>query len=309
MRDTIRRLRGRLIERKLQAATVGDERRTGALRKHISALPELAAAESNSSAEGWLMVRRDLRRRILNDDPRRFLQWDVIRRTMFVGNARYIKDELTALRASAAWSKRWKPALREDAIGLPERSLYYLRSSGNLIHHAYSLYRFEQESGRTMDQFKRIVEFGGGYGSLCRLIHRLGFRGEYVIFDLPELSALQQYFLQSVGLPLDDGFIRKSGVRCISDLKTLHQIIASSPDWFFIALWSISETPETLRYEALGSAAGITDYLIAYQDQFGEVNNVVFFDAWIREHKAIKWLSVPIWHLPGNAYLFGTRNL
>ena len=40
-----------------------------------------------------------------------------------------------------------------------------------------------------------IVEFGGGYGSMCRLVRKLGFKGRYVIFDLRPILALQKYYL------------------------------------------------------------------------------------------------------------------
>ena len=50
-----------------------------------------------------------------------------------------------------------------------------------------------------------IVEFGGGYGSMCRLLHKLGFSGQYFIYDLPEFVALQRYFLKSIGMPVRDG--------------------------------------------------------------------------------------------------------
>lgn len=33
---------------------------------------------------------------------------------------------------------------------------------------------------------------------MCRLVHRLGFAGRYVICDLPELSILRRYYLKSV---------------------------------------------------------------------------------------------------------------
>jgi hypothetical protein len=49
-----------------------------------------------------------------------------------------------------------------------------------------------------------IVEFGGGFGSMCRLIGALGFRGRYVIFDLPPVLALQRYYLGLHGIEADD---------------------------------------------------------------------------------------------------------
>jgi hypothetical protein len=42
--------------------------------------------------------------------------------------------------------------------------------------------------------FDFVIEFGGGYGSLCRLFFNQQFKGQYVLFDLPPFSALQHFF-------------------------------------------------------------------------------------------------------------------
>ncbi|HWN97236.1 MAG TPA: hypothetical protein VNT99_19550 [Methylomirabilota bacterium] len=247
-----------------------------------------------------------LRELIETEDPRRFIEWDVVSKTMFVGSAPYVAKELRALRSSRKWPTRWKQAVREDSAGLPERCRFHLTSSGNLIHHAYSLDSFERATGRSIEHFPRIIEFGGGYGSLCRLVHRLGFRGEYLIFDLPEFSALQRYFLSSVGVPVSDDD-QSRGVHCISDLETLKAMTTARLGWLFVGLWSISETPLDFRHSILGEGANIDSYLIAYQDRFGEVDNVEFFSKWACARTNIEWTSILIPHLPTNQYLIGTN--
>src|SRR3712207_7978939 len=37
-------------------------------------------------------------------------------------------------------------------------------SSGNLLHHAYHVCRFEEATGLRAEQLELVVEFGGGYG-------------------------------------------------------------------------------------------------------------------------------------------------
>jgi hypothetical protein len=71
-------------------------------------------------------------------------------------------------------------------------------SSGTLIHHAYHLHRFETVTGRFLLELQEIIEFGGGYGSMARLLARLGYRGRYHIHDLPEFAALQRFYLRMV---------------------------------------------------------------------------------------------------------------
>lgn len=295
-----------LIKRRLGKPTVKQAGLVDQVRRRVAALPPLPAVPSDSAALAeWTQNRRRLRELVGRDDPRRFLQWDVVRETMFVGNARLIPTELACLRASKDW-RRWRRVLREDVAGLPDRCRFYLPSSGNLIHHAYSLCRFEQAVGRPIAQFQSILEFGGGYGSFCRLAHRLGFKGQYVIFDLPEFSALQEYFLESVGVPLSIK-AGQPGVRCISELKDLKEYTEGPDDWLFIALWSLSEAPLALRREVLGDGSSFSAYLISYQDEFGEVNNKDFFADMMQQRKQIKWFSEPASLSSRDHYLFGIR--
>ena len=61
---------------------------------------------------------------------------------------------------------------------------------------------FEETTGSKIDTLELIFEFGGGYGSMCRLAHNLGFNQAYIIFDLQPFSALQNYYLSSLDLPV-----------------------------------------------------------------------------------------------------------
>jgi hypothetical protein len=276
------------------------------LAKTIAGLPSLDGPPSKSAAaEDWLQNRRRLRELLAGGDPRRFLEWQVIRNTMFITNTPYVRRELDALKKAADWQSRWRPVLKEDAAGCPSRFRWRLSSSGSLIHYAYHVHAIAPMLGRRVDQFDRIVEFGGGYGGFCRVLWRLGFRGRYVIFDLPEFSALQRYYLQSVGVPLATAS-RPNGVHCISDAADL-AAEAAPGEGLFIGLWSISETPVDFRRNILQAVGGLGHFLIAYQGQFGEVDNVQFFTDWSAGQKRLKWTESPIAHLPGSRYLVGGR--
>jgi hypothetical protein len=90
--------------------------------------------------------------------------------------------------------------LVESPVGNPKPSPDYPGSSGNLIHQAYSLAQLTEIGDCRLENLSQIVEFGGGFGTMCKLVHQLGFKGRYIIFDLPECSALQEYYLNAVGL-------------------------------------------------------------------------------------------------------------
>ena len=274
------------------------------LRQEISALQPLTVDKAHSaSTEEWIGNRLRLRELIMTNNPTHFLTWDVIGKTMFVGDSPYVATELTALRNANDWRTRWKPAIREDSAGAPKRFRGYLASSGNLIHHAYTLYYFERHLKRAIDGFQGIIEFGGGYGSFCRLVRKLGFRRQYIIFDLPEFSALQRYFLTSVGVPVDVS----NNVRCVSDFDRLKANLAPGSDWLCVALWSLSETSLDFRRQFLDNVSAVTSWLIAYQGRFGEVDNVEFFADWTQRKSDFSWHSKEIPQLPGNYYLIGSR--
>ena len=265
------------------------------------------------SETAWMNHTQRLSELVLNDDPRKFLRWNVINETMFVSHPEYIRKELGYLASLPDWGSRWRKAIKESPIGHPPPYLFYPGSSGLLIHHAYHLAQFEEKTGTRVDQMDRVMEFGGGYGSMCRLFHNLGFRGRYVIFDLPHFSALQQFFLKSIGIEvhsIDTLGSANDGVICVSDLehlRLLHPSEVEEHNSMFIATWSISETPIKFRQSILPLITSFSAFLIAYQHQYGEVNNLQFFSEWKEGMKDIMWHDWQIGHLPGNNYLFGKR--
>jgi hypothetical protein len=296
--------RSRLVARE---ATLVDD-----LRNEIRIMPEPKAVMDSAAESAWVDNRVRLRRCILEEDPREFLTWDVVTGSMFVGNRPFIDSELGYLMGRPDWKDLWENIVQEDHAGGPKPYKGYRRSSGNRIHQAYHLARFEEETGLPVNRFPLIVELGGGYGSLCRLIHKLGFNGRYIIYDLPEFVALQKYYLGSLAMPLieaKDVPTGRRGILCTSDLSVLGIVTRQEAQaGLFIATWSLSETDPAFREQvmtlpAIDSAGA---YLIAYQSDFEGVDNDRFFDAWRAKKPGLRWVHSEISQMPGNYYLFGT---
>lgn len=280
------------------------------LRKTFREAPVLEAGKKNSPQNIWIRNMNRLRELVLHQNPREFLRWDVISDTMFISNLPFVSVELDYLKHHADWSSRFRKAIRESPVGHPSPSVYYPRSSGNLIHHAYHIAQFEEKTGSKVNNFDFVVEFGGGYGSMCRLFYNLEFCGRYVIFDLPLFSALQTYFLKTLGLPVlsKEEFSRSTtGIFCVSDLQSLNDIVAEhvGEDTLFVATWSLSESPVSLREGVFSSLLEFQSFLIAYQNKFGEVDNCEYFGKWEEMLDNIVWKSWEISHLPENYYLIG----
>jgi len=289
----------KVAQRPLAPPTPGDQQLIDELRATFSQLPVHDTANRPRSEADWLESANLLRERILRDDPRGFLRWDMIARTMTVEFSPYIWRELQFLKGLADWRRRWYPAIKESAAGSPIPYPLHPRSSGTLIHHAYHLAQFENKTGRRIHEFERVLEFGGGYGGMRRLFSNLGFENEYIIYDLPSSTALQRYYLQSLGIDCS---------RCVSDLEQLRELLTRAPSRsrsLLIATWSMSEAPISAREPVLSLASDFDSFLIAYQDWGGEVDNVNFFADWAHLLPQVKWHQWEIEYIPKNFYLMG----
>ncbi len=283
------------------------------LRESFGNLPDRPTDNCSPSEREWSRNIARLRRLIRSQDPREFLTWDVIERTMFVGDADYLSIELNYLMQHVDWNRMWRQAIREVNGGCPPPYAKYPESSGNLIHHAYHVAQLMDQTSIRVEDLTLVVEFGGGYGSMCRLFQNLGFGGSYVVFDFPEFSALQRFYLKSLGFNISTVNSRgaeSNSIACASNIEELKLAIGSIVDpheALFIATWSVSEAPISVRNKILPMVADFGAFLIAYQRRFGEVDNVAFFQGWKQMQEKIDWKSWEIEHLPGNCYLVGRR--
>ncbi|MDI1344707.1 MAG: hypothetical protein PSV22_11475 [Pseudolabrys sp.] len=289
--------------------TAKDEANIARLRSEIAtaALPETVPG----GAEEWMENLVTLRHHVLNEDPREFLRWPVILKAMFVTFYGYVARELLYL-LRHNW-RRWRPAIAEAPVGRPYRYPLYPASSGNLIHHAYHLALFERSTATEVADLGCIVEFGGGYGSMCRLTRNLGFRGTYIIFDLPHFSALQRFYLRSMGFAVADAAesATPGEIVCLSDANELRNAVArasANGKALMIGTWSLSEAPIAARNILLELADRFALFLIAFQSDFAGVDNVRFFADWTKRHPAVRWQFQPIRHFPSSKYLFGKRS-
>jgi len=321
LNDTIRKVYNRacqrlvlfFIDRPLPRATEKEAEAIESLKAAFKDMVPGAIGHSPPSETEWMDNVQRLRQLVLSDNPRRFLRWDVILRSMFVNHAPYIDAELSYLRGRPDWEARWERAVLESRVGHPIPYRKYPSSSENLIHHAYHMARFEEQTQRNVADFDVVLEFGGGYGSMCRLLHRLGFSGTYVLYDLPHFSLLQHFYLTSLGLPVSiAGAITPSadGIICVSDTNRVNDVLPDQIEGreaLFIATWSLSETPIDFREEILGLVTGFSRLFIAYQDRFNQIDNRRFFHGWTDRHPQMAWCELEIEHIPRNRYLFAKQ--
>lgn len=81
-----------------------------------------------------------------------------------------------------------------DFVGLPRECKDFNCSTSTLGHLFYAAKVLEKNGDKKIET---IIEFGGGYGNLARIFKTILPASTIVIIDLPELLALQYFFLKS----------------------------------------------------------------------------------------------------------------
>lgn len=254
------------------------------LKAAFAALSQMEPVEPEHSWKFWAW---DLRQNVKNNDPEDFLNWPGLVTTMFVGNAPYIEFEYNEIPFD------YLVKLDDPGIGNPPlyEILENLKPSGNLIHQAYHLWQWEQRHDKLVAELDTIIEIGGGYGAMALIVYRLGFRGRYIILDLPEFSLLQQYYLSNVG---------------IEDVEFRTRIDKQIDCDLLIGLFSLSEMPLHTR-ETIIDLCPSRSYLAAYGANWGGFDNMGWAMELMKRKKGFTWHNWNVAHLPNCWYLVGNK--
>jgi hypothetical protein len=145
----------------------------------------------------WAERNAQLARDLLPVPPADFLCHPAIAFQMMMGE-RIVPHELPYVRERLGDDA----LLAEDAVGSPPTVPVpgtHIRTSPNTVHQLHHLLRFEDATGRRIRDAGTVVEWGGGFGSLMRLLVRLhGGEPTCVVIDTPVFSALQWLYLSAV---------------------------------------------------------------------------------------------------------------
>lgn len=250
---------------------IGERMSEAEVRDAFDRLPPLP--EGFLRPNTWGSYRLSIREHVANDDISEFLMWGTIQATMFVGNEPFVQQEHTALRLHDI--RRWDIAIREDLFGKPDRLPWMVHTSGNMVHQAYHLMQWERIADVETESLDCIVEFGGGYGAMAWIVNRLGFKGEYVIYDLPEMSILQRYYLSNVGV--------SATLRVTNGAKFPTPPKAD----LLISCHALGEAPDDLRRAFL--AHPFKSYLIASQASWDGNDLHSYFDELATNRYDLEW--------------------
>ena len=161
-------------------------------------------------------------------------------------------------------SNLYKEALWQYPIGIPLDHLtnfftpYYdfltTRTRACALSHLISANITPEQ----IQQMEVIVEIGAGTGDMADIVHKLGFKGKYIIFDFAEVSLMQKWYHDQLGL---------KNITYVTDPAELE------PADLTIAAWSFTEMGLELRNEIVKAIGTNGEWMIAYSDSIFEIDN------------------------------------
>lgn len=228
-------------------------------------MAKLSEPPNNSAPPMWNYWRHDLWQRAQEDDARNFTKWPCIYHTMLV---EHWADIVKKYEYPYVLQGGWEPNTPEGH---------------NLVHQAYHILRWQDATGLRIADMKTVYEFGGGYGAMALVCNRLGFQGKYYIYDLPEFSLLQRWYLEECGI---------SNVEWATPAGTD----------LLIACYSLSETTMEERDEIFAHVPA-NSYLLLYSAMWEAYNNRIYFESlgdWMED--VSHWRHERIEHLPPESW-------
>ncbi|EKX51058.1 hypothetical protein GUITHDRAFT_102982 [Guillardia theta CCMP2712] len=208
----------------------------------------------------------------------------------------------------------WYSFSQSAAMSLSSHSSCGVITSSNLVHQTFHLYLFHMIAEKYLWQDSDlIVEFGAGYGcargvfpptvaevppGLCLLLLSAGFKGRYLIFDLPVFARVQTFYLQAHGhevrmLPEQlskfsqgvQGVYIAVNPRDLADaLRELEEQAVRS---CFIGMWSLAEAPRESRDPLRTLLPLFSSVMLGFHVTWGGIDNDEFVEEARRDFEVL----------------------
>ncbi len=199
----------------------------------------------------WRDARPAFAELIRSGVPRDFLRHPAVARQFCrQGFGSPQQHELSYLRSRAPAFRKRTAHFEESPIGQPRIDCRELGLSANSLGMLYYFARISERLAPA--DLETVVEFGGGYGCLCRVFVELLPRSPtYVIVDLPEMLAMQYLFLRSSSARCEVVPHASAPVGIVPGAVNLVPVslaaeLTAVPD-LFVSTFALSETPLQLQ--------------------------------------------------------------
>lgn len=211
--------------------------------------------DKTSIGYDWGSWAGKIRQTFHNQVPMNFLAEPLISFTMVFKRFKGIQDTHKRLQFTQQYipEEQLKYLLKEDGIGNPIISNRKYQTSSNRAYHMAHLGMYKKICGHYFWDTESIIEFGGGYGNMCRVIKKANPSITYIIIDLPELLALQYVYLASLLGENEVNIVTETNIQIIpnkinlvsSELVYEGKIALNTKT--FISTWALSESPHYLQ--------------------------------------------------------------
>lgn len=119
--------------------------------------------------------------------------------------------------------------------------------NSNEIHHLFHLESYFNSTKKKFEETNCIVEWGGGYGNICKLIKGLNTNDmTYIIIDLPIFSDIQKKFLEQNNIESviveDQIILGKINLLSVDKLDIIKEYCSKNKVDSFITTWGLSES-------------------------------------------------------------------
>jgi FkbM family methyltransferase len=146
----------------------------------------------------WSTAREELRQYLFGFEWRDFLSHPVCKNMFFRGRWGAGQDKELAALSATEFGSTLLETHRDPQAGFPRLSEKLPGLSTNMLGMLYYLARVREQCDDALPD--RIIEVGGGYGAFACAYMKQHPAASYVIVDLPEMLAIQHYFL-TLALP------------------------------------------------------------------------------------------------------------
>lgn len=251
----------------------------------------------------WGSWTENIRKAFEHGVPPDFLSVPVLTGTMVYGRNRGKAETDRRIPCiSEVFGDKTAALLREDFPGLPNITDSRWLTSANRALHAFHLAFYRRITGADFWSSPVILEWGGGYGNMARLIKKLNPGATYIIVDLPELLALQYIYLYSILGPevvnpaCGIEAIVEGRINFVPYSAVMGKKLQLNCDGF-VSTWAITESPFEAQDLVLGSKCfGAKKALLAYAKGDGNKFETRLMEIGLKEEPAALQ--------PGHAYAF-----
>ena len=246
---------------------------------------EILKDTPNGERFSWNYKQRKFAAHVIKDRGLdNFLQWSESRESIYSGWTKEAKEERLAI------PETLRQLSQDPGTGNPPGPMSPEGASGTYIRQTYVAYQIMNNIA-PIEDIRSIIEFGGGYGALPVVLNRLGFPGEHLVYDLPIMHLIREWYLG------------KQGITDTVSVINTDYLPKSSSD-LVISIHGINEAPEDIRVNFLKNVFG-KHYFFFIHKIWNKENMIDWFGDWfLSEGIAPKTITPPNRH---QYILYGSR--